>query len=225
MKRAALAAAIAIAAEGCAERHYLDLADASAPVMIGTGRYHYQLVFTDNDGEPQANKDFALSLPHGRLPFIPDEKNVWRGKTDSQGQTPVFALPFRLTNENVLLRGRIGDGPYGEQMWLGYDQKHPLPGHPYRLLLCTDPPQQFFGVTDAQGYTVYAASDHAVPVGIYADTDALSDKDKDRRAENLAYCRGEAVEATAGKGDTERSRQVTDHAPLARAPRIIPNPR
>jgi len=223
MKRIALALALAIVTGGCATRHYLDVADSSAPVAIGSGRYHYRLVLTDNDGQPQANTDFALSLPHGRLPFITDEKNVWRGRTDARGRTPIFALPFRLTSESVLLRGRIGDGPYGEQMWLGYDQKHALPGHPYRLLLCTDPPQQFFGVTDAEGYTVYAASDRPVPVGIYADEDALSDKDKDHRAENLAYCRGEAVEATAGKGETETSRRVGDHARSRESRASFPN--
>lgn len=70
---------------------------ADTPPAIGSGRYRFQLVLTDAEGKPQPDTDFALSLTRTerRLPFIADEKNVWRGRTNPQGGTPIFALPFR----------------------------------------------------------------------------------------------------------------------------------
>ena len=111
---------------------------------------------------------FALSLKEGLLPFVAEEKAVWRGVTDDEGRTPVFALPDRIAAKDVLFRPRFGDGPLGEQMqFVSNADGHGMTLH-YRLVLCTSPPQQFFGVSDADGFTAYAASTAPAHILAYA---------------------------------------------------------
>lgn len=133
-------------------------APAKATPAIGSGPYRYQLTLRDHLGEAKPRMPFALSLNEGVLPFVTEQKGVWRGVTDDQGRTPVFALPDRITADHLLLRPRFGDGPLGEQMHLVSKTDNQPLAVPYRLVLCTNPPQQFVGVSDSNGFTAYAAS-------------------------------------------------------------------
>jgi hypothetical protein len=67
----------------------------------------------------------------------------------------------------------VGDGPLGEQMHIvsSLDQQ-PLASMPYRLVLCTTPPQQFVGLSDSEGYTAYAASSAPAHILLYVDEEA-----------------------------------------------------
>jgi hypothetical protein len=133
-------------------------APAEATPAIGSGSYRYQLTLRGDQGEALRRMPFALSLNKGLLPFVAEEKAVWRGVTDDEGRTPVFALPDRIDAKDVLFRPRFGDGPLGEQMqFVSNADGHGMALH-YRLVLCTSPPQQFFGLSDADGFTAYAAS-------------------------------------------------------------------
>jgi hypothetical protein len=105
-----------------------------------------------------ANTPFALSLEKGDLTFVHEQKKVWRGMTDADGRTPVFALTSPVPAEAIFLRPRIGDGPVGEQMRLTDPAGGPLAHTAYRLVLCTDPPQDYAGISDERGYTAYSAS-------------------------------------------------------------------
>lgn len=148
-------------------------APAGATPAIGSGDFHYQATLRDHQGQPIARVPFALSLNRGFLPFVPEAKRVWRGVTDDQGHTPVFALSDRIVAADVLLRRRLGDGPFGEQMHIVSPvRKEPLVEIPYRLVLCTEPPQQFVGLSDGDGYTAYAASSAPAHILLYMDDDA-----------------------------------------------------
>ena len=148
-------------------------APAEATPAIGSGDFHYQATLRDHQGQPIARVPFALSLNRGFLPFVPEAKRVWRGVTDDQGHTPVFALSDRIVAADVLLRRRLGDGPFGEQMHIVSPvRKEPLVEIPYRLVLCTEPPQQFVGLSDGDGYTAYAASSAPAHILLYMDDEA-----------------------------------------------------
>lgn len=136
------------------------------------------------------------ALNKGHLPFIAEEKGVWRGRTDGDGRTPIFALPFRPRANDVRLLRRVGDGPFGEQFQLVNAAGEVVSGMPYRMLVCTDPPQAYVGRTNANGYTVYAASNCPLPVGVATDGDILSEQGKDFSGKDRAYCQGEAREVT-----------------------------
>jgi hypothetical protein len=143
-------------------------APAEATPAIGSGPYRYQLTLRGQGGEAQARMPFALSLNKGVLPFVAEDKNVWRGVTDDDGRTPVFALPDRIDPKDVFLRPRFGDGPMGEQMrFVSQGDDQPLV-IPYRLVLCTKPPQQFVGMSDGDGFTAYAASSTSARLLAYA---------------------------------------------------------
>jgi len=173
--RRAIVLATTLAVGGCASGPFVGPVPAGSPAAVGRGRYHYRLTLVDAEGNIEPKTPFALSLPHRVLPFVAEQKNVWRGITDARGRTPVFALPFRLRERDVFLRGRIGDGPNGEQFWIGSDAKHPAVDQPYRLVVCTTPPTQYIGHTDARGYTVYAASVTPVRLHLYeADEDLVA---------------------------------------------------
>jgi hypothetical protein len=148
-------------------------APAGAAPAIGSGAYHYRMTLRDDEGRAVAATPFALSLNKGVLPFVPEAKKVWRGVTDDQGHTPVFALADRIDAKDVLLRRRLGDGPLGEQMHIVSSvDGEPLVSMPYRLVLCTEPPQQFAGLSDSDGYTAYAASSAPAHILLYVDGEA-----------------------------------------------------
>ncbi len=143
-------------------------APADATPAIGSGPYRYQMTLRYGQGEAERRMPFALSLKEGLLPFVAEEKAVWRGVTDDEGRTPVFALPNRITAKDVLFRPRLGDGPLGEQMqFVSEADGHGLTLH-YRLVLCTSPPQQFSGLSDGDGVTAYAASTTPAHILAYA---------------------------------------------------------
>ena len=155
---------------GCAHQPVQDVSIASgvgpgvqggltdAPAAIGSGPYHYRYTLRGYDGKPQKGVPFALDLRAGKLPFVTSAKKVWQSETDEQGRTPVFALPFLLTDGQVFLRPRFGYGPFGEQMAFSSPDGAPLANVPYQLVICTEPPSGFVGRSDAQGNIVYAAS-------------------------------------------------------------------
>lgn len=137
--------------------------------IFGSGTHRYQFTLVDPFSRVAVDTQFALSLHGNRdLPFVHDQKDVWRGVTDGRGQTPVFALPFSIKLADVFLRGRLGDGPYGEQFQVRDSDNSLVPLYPYRLIICTNPPEYMVGLTDAGGNTFYGASQRRVPILLVA---------------------------------------------------------
>lgn len=183
---AALAIALAfsaVRAHAQEEARPVDAIEApfDATPAIGSGPYRYQLTLRNDEGEAQPRRPFALSLNNGDLPFVTEDKDVWRGMTDAHGRTPVFALPDKIKAQDIFLRPRLGDGPLGEQMqFTASGDGQPL-AMSYRLVLCTTPPQQFVGKAGRDGFTAYAASSAPVRILLYAldDEAVFSGRDGD----------------------------------------------
>lgn len=201
----------ALASMAHAQEQITPVESIEAPVdaapAIGTGAYRYQLTLRGEQGEVKRRMPFALSLKTGLLPFVPEEKGVWRGVTDDEGRTPVFALSNRVTAKDVLFRPRFGDGPLGEQMqFVSNADGHAMALH-YRLVLCTNPPQQFFGVSDADGFTAYAASDAPAHILAYA----LDDEPDFIGRDGVLFWNDRAepgVDVLTRKADRARARQL-----------------
>lgn len=155
----------------------------SGPAQLGSGRYLYQFELRDAAYALEPNRPFALSTQNMRghgLPFVADVKKVYQGVTDAQGRTPVIALPFRVKPANWRLRERFGSGPNGEDFHLtGPKGKKGLSGMDYVLVVCSKPPRHYQGVSNAQGYTAYVATERAEQVLVYVDGD---DDDLDAKA-------------------------------------------
>lgn len=71
-------------------------AGAAAPPeteTIGSGAFAYRFILLHpRTGQPSPQTDFALSASRKvdfHLPFVTDEKNVFQGRTDAAGRTPV----------------------------------------------------------------------------------------------------------------------------------------
>ncbi len=157
----------------------------SGPAQLGSGRYLYQFELRDARHALEPNKPFALSTQNMRghgLPFVADAKKVYQGVTDAQGRTPIIALPFRVKPANWRLRERFGSGPNGEDFHLTDPKgKHGLPGMGYVLVVCSKPPRHYEGVSNAQGYTAYVATEQAEQVLVYVDG---GDEDIDARVKD-----------------------------------------
>jgi hypothetical protein len=154
-----------------AERWKALRAGAAAAVgteVVGTGDYAYRFVLLHpRTGKPAPDTDYALSASRATdyaLPFVTDEKKVYQGRTDGQGQTPVFRLPVRLPDEAFDLRERFGSGPFGETFHLADHHDNDLFNMPYLLMTCTTPPRFFRGYTYPNGDTAYAASDGPINI-------------------------------------------------------------
>lgn len=136
--------------------------------VIGKGYYAYRFVLLHpRTGKPVPDTDFALSASRKSdyaLPFVADDKKVFQGRTDGQGQTPVFLLPERLPDATFDLRERFGSGPFGETFHLTDHYDNDLFNMPYVLMTCTTPPRYFRGYTYPNGDTAYTASDGPINI-------------------------------------------------------------
>jgi hypothetical protein len=141
---------------------------------IGSGDFAYRFVLHDpRTGMPASETDFAFSINPGfghTLPFVDDEKKVFQGRTNAQGQTPVFRLDLRLPDSAFDLRERFGSGPYGEKFQLTDIHGSGLADTPYLLMVCTEPPRYFRGLTYPTGDTVYVASEGPVDIRLTYDS-------------------------------------------------------
>ncbi len=136
--------------------------------VIGSGDHAYRFVLLHpHTGKPAPNTDYALSASRTtdyELPFVKDEKKVFQGRTDGQGQTQVFRLPVRLPDDAFDLHERFGSGPFGETFHLTDHHDNDLFNMPYLLMTCTTPPRFFRGYTYPNGDTAYAASDGPINI-------------------------------------------------------------
>lgn len=141
--------------------------DESNASFVGSGDYHYRFVLTNVvTGQPDANKPFALSNKQTKLPFVPDQKGVYQGVTDELGRTPVFLMETPQEAKSWELRGRVGEGPYGEQFQIMSPENEPLARIPYVLMSCELEPFVFGGVSDLNGYTNYVASNAPIHIWV-----------------------------------------------------------
>jgi len=174
---------------------FLPTVKPAKPAAIGKGRYHYQLTLREGGTLPMGDTPFALFLSNRPLPFVSAKNQVWQGTTDDFGRTPVFALPFRLRADEVVLRERIGSGPFGAVFAATADGE-PFSVSPYSLVICTDPPRHVLGWTDARGYTAYVAADAPLDIYLYGEhMDGMAEAmavDATRRAsDDAAICKGD----------------------------------
>ena len=159
--------------------------------IVGRGAHHYRFTLLDPSGKVAANTPFALSLRNDRdLPFVREEKDVWRGVTDAEGRTPVIALPFAIKPADMFMRGDLATYPMGSNSRPRiYDFALSL--YPYRLIICTNPPQYMIGLTDKGGNTFYGASQR--PVSILLLMGWMPPPD------GITMCQDGDVEVTIGK--------------------------
>lgn len=136
--------------------------------VIGSGDFAYRFVLlAPHTGKPAPDTEYALSASRTtdyELPFVKDEKKVFQGRTDGQGQTPVFRLPVRLPDAAFDLRERFGYGPFGETFHLIDHHNNDLFNMPYVLMTCTTPPRFFRGYSYPNGDTAYAASEGPINI-------------------------------------------------------------
>ncbi|RNJ62719.1 MAG: hypothetical protein EDM03_08670 [Porphyrobacter sp. IPPAS B-1204] len=152
-------------------------AGAAAPAgteTIGSGDFAYRFVLYDpHTGMPAPNTDFDFSINASaghQLPFVADEKKVFQGRTNAEGETPLFRLDVRLPDSAFNLRERFGSGPYGEKFQLTDIHGSGLANTPYRLMVCTQPPKSFRGLTYPTGDTVYVASEGPADIRLIIDS-------------------------------------------------------
>ncbi len=130
--------------------------------VIGNGPYRYRFVLHRSPhGGPATSHPFALSNRLHQLPFVTDAKQVFRGVTDAQGRTPVFAFPHPIETDSWLLRECFGDGPFGEQFRFSHadgTRRFGVPYIPYRIVVCGPVARMYRGISDGNGHTGYVAS-------------------------------------------------------------------
>ena len=134
-----------------------------AAQIVGTGQYAYRFVVRDpHTGKPWPNRPYALTTTGPRLyrlPFVPEEKNVYQGISDADGHTSVFRIADRLDDNIWDLRERFGSGPFGETFLFTGPTDQPLADAKYRLTVCSTPPRSHEGYTYPDGKTAYAATE------------------------------------------------------------------
>lgn len=138
--------------------------------VIGSGPYRYRFVLRDTrTGARAENRPYALSNTVVDLPFVTDAKDVYQGVTDAEGRTDVFALDAAAPT-GWFLRERVGEGPFGEQFRVVDEYTgEPVQNHPYAIVFCTQPPHRHESLTDADGYTAYAAAPNVVDLVLLHD--------------------------------------------------------
>jgi hypothetical protein len=152
--------------------------DFEGAIQVGEGPYRYRFVLNDaGTGTPAAKRPFALSHHGFDLPFVAAGKDVYQGVTDALGRTPVFAFAKTVDPAGWSLRERFGSGDLGEQFTVSTPDGEPLPGMPYSLVACSQPPVRYRGISDANGLTGYVASKSAVSIKLFMEFATFSDGD------------------------------------------------
>lgn len=136
----------------------------------GTGVYRYRLVLIHPVAHDYVmpNQPYALSHSGINLPFVPEEKDVFQGVTDSQGRTDVFAFEHPVDPKGWNLRQRTGKGSFGEQMVIRDFNKQPFQGVEYALVVCGKKAHVYRGLTDRLGQAAYVASPKPANILLYA---------------------------------------------------------
>lgn len=164
--------------------------------VIGSGPYRYRFVLYDRaHGEPAPLRPFALSNRLHRLPFVTDAKQVFRGVTNAEGLTPVFAFPHPIEEDSWLLRERFGDGPYGEQFRYTHgddERRFGVPYVAYKIVVCGLVARLYRGISDDNGHTGYVASDSPSRVFLFELAEEEMDTKHSEQDDNLQaarYCK------------------------------------
>lgn len=161
--------------------------------VIGSGPYRYRFVLHDSpQGKPAPLRPFALSNRRHHLPFVSDAKQVFRGMTDAEGFTPVFAFTQPIEEDSWLLRERFGDGPHGEQFRFSHTdgkRRFGIPYVHYKIVVCEPVARLHRGISDGNGHTGYVASASPIQAFLFQLGDEEAEAKPTEQDDNLQAAR------------------------------------
>ncbi len=169
--------------------------DVQGAQQVGKGKVGYRFILLQpNSNQIAANQPFALTYAGGKLPFVTDGTNVYRGVTDARGMTPVFVFEGNVNQQGFVLLPRVGEGNTGGFVTLSNNQKEARRGMPYSMAVCGSKPYLFSNVTNSVGQTAYVAFNKGTKVQLLPYTN-----DEAQRKQQLAQvCPPAAQKAVAG---------------------------
>ena len=140
----------------------------TTPTTTAKYQYQYTLYTEDEEGSTTIaqNTPYYLAI-EGHSEISNKSKQIYT--TDAQGKTQVIYSDTPIHDEDVTLAERYGSGPLGEIYHLVDQNKNPIQGFHYTILIqCPNKlEQKIKGITNQKGYTKYVATQEVCNLKIF----------------------------------------------------------